>query len=796
MNISYLWLRSLAPTIAGSPAELADRLALLGAPVDEVVDLGAEIRDVVIARVEAVRPHPNADRLRVCTVAAGGTDSLQVVCGAPNVEAGGYYPFAPVGASLPGGMEIRRAKLRGEVSEGMLCSARELGLGRDHAGLMALRGEWEIGASFVDQLGLGDSRLVVDVTANRSDLLSHLGVARELAPGGVSDIQLPSFGNARVEVALEREHSSGSVAGVQVRIEDAEGCPRYLAAVVRGVRVGPSPEWLATRLRSTGLRPINNVVDATNFVLHELGQPLHAFDLGRLGGPEVRVRAAMAGERLRTLDGLERVLEEGALVIADAERPIALAGVMGGQESEVSEETRDLLLECALFDPRRVRRAARALSLSTDASYRFERGVDPELQPLAMRRLIELILEVAGGEVAPAVLDLCPGAFGREPVAVRPDRVQRVLGVPVDAAEIRALLAPIGLRVHGENGTLAVDVPGYRPDITREVDVIEEIARRRGYQSFPEQLRPFRPSAVPEDPLVRLVARARQTLSAWGFLESRAAGFAPAAEGRVELLNPLSAEESHLRDSLVPGLLRRIEHNWARGTRDVRLFEVGTVFFPSAGGGQPSEQVRLAAAFTGAREPIHWGSSPGAFDLWDLKGLVADLAMQLGGGAPRPASAPSGLGFLDPHERLELGSDRGVIGEAGRVSSTMLDAPAWADPVYVFELVLHPPAERAPLLYSAIPEFPSVERDLALVVSQGTSSGHVEGVIRRAAGALLEDLLVFDLYVGKGIAEGARSVAWRLRFRDPQRTLTDREVDRVVDRILQALKDELDVVRR
>jgi phenylalanyl-tRNA synthetase beta chain len=796
MNISYLWLRSLAPTITGSPAELADRLALLGAPVDEVLDLGAEIRDVVIARVEAVRPHPNADRLRVCTVAAGGAEPLQVVCGAPNVEAGGYYPFVPVGASLPGGLEIRKAKLRGEVSEGMLCSARELGLGRDHAGLLALHGEWEIGGSFIDQLGLADSRLVVDVTANRPDLLCHLGVARELAPGGVDDIVLPPFGDAPVAAGMERERSSGTVAGVQVRIEDADGCPRYLAAVIRGVRIGPSPEWLATRLRSVGLRPINNVVDATNFVLHEVGQPLHAFDVGRLSGPEVRVRAASGGERLRTLDGLERVLDDGALVIADADRPIAMAGVMGGEESEVGEDTSDLLLECALFDPGRVRRAARSLSLSTDASYRFERGVDPELQPLAMQRLIELVLVVAGGELAAPVLDLCPEQPRRARIPVRVERVRRLLGVPLESGEIRDLLAPIGLRVRGENGALTTEVPGYRPDITREVDVIEEIARRRGYDSFPEQLQPFRPSAIPEDPLVRLVARARQTLSARGFMEARASGFAPSAEGRVPLLNPLSADESHLRDSLVPGLLRRIEHNWARGSRDVRLFEVGTVFFPSAGDGVPNEQIRIAAAFTGAREPIHWSGSSGAFDLWDLKGLAADLATRLGAGAPRPPSAPSGLGILDPNERLELGSDRGVIGEAGRVSATMVDAPAWADPVFIFEMVLHPPAGRAPLLYRAIPEFPAVERDLALVVSEGTTSGDVEGVIRRAAGTLLEDLLVFDLYVGKGIAEGARSVAWRLRFRDPQRTLTDREVDRVIDRVLQALKDELDVVRR
>jgi phenylalanyl-tRNA synthetase beta chain len=358
MNISYRWLRSIAPGLEGTPREIAERLAMLGAPVDEVVDVGAELGDLLIARVEAVRPHPNADRLRVCTVNAGG-EALQVVCGAPNVEAGGWYPFAPVGARLPGGIEIRRAKLRGEASEGMLCSARELGLGRDHAGLMALAGEWTAGIRFRDALGLDDSVLVVDVTPNRSELLSHLGVARELAPSGEDGVGLPAFpGDRGHEVALVPGRREAEAAGVAVEIEDEEGCARYVGAVVRGVRVGPSPEWLAARLRVVGGRPVNNVVDATNYVLHELGQPIHAFDLARLEGARVSVRGARDGETLRTLDGEVRTLAAGDLVIADAGRPVALAGVMGGENSEVTEATTDLFVEVALFDPRRVRRTS------------------------------------------------------------------------------------------------------------------------------------------------------------------------------------------------------------------------------------------------------------------------------------------------------------------------------------------------------------------------------------------------------------------------------------------------------
>jgi phenylalanyl-tRNA synthetase beta chain len=791
MNISYNWLRALAPGIQDTPQQLADRLAMLGAPVDEIVELAEGIRDVVIARVEAVRPHPNADRLRICIVDAGEGETRQVVCGAPNVEPGGYYPFAPIGAKLPGGIEIKKAKLRGESSEGMLCSARELGLGRDHAGLMALAGEWKTGTSFVDQLGLDDARLEVDITPNRADLLSHLGIAREVAPDGVEGVRLPPFGPDRPPVKTVGGTGEGSVAGIRVVVEDAVGCPRYMAAIVRGVRVGPSPEWLSTRLRSVGLRPINNVVDATNYVLHELGQPLHAFDLDRVGGAEIRVRRAKPGEALRTLDGVDRTLDPEVLVIADAERAVALAGVMGGQESEVTEETTALLIECARFEPVRVRRAARALGLSSDASYRFERGVDPELQPRALSRVVELILAVAGGLAEPAVLDVLAGPVERAVVTLRPERVERLLGVPLGVEEIGELLRPLGLVVIEEDGALRVEVPGYRPDLTREVDLIEELARRRGYGSFPEELRPFRPGTVPPDPLAAVVARVRATLGRWGFLEARTAGFAPAAEGRVALLNPLSAEESHLRDSLLPGLLRRLEHNWAHGVRDVRLYEVGSVFSPGADGSMPGEEIRLAVAFTGSSEPPHWSAPPRPWDLWDLKALASELTAQLGVGPPRPAPGAAG-GLVDAAERFEVEP----AGVAGRAASGAVDAPAWAGPVYLLELRLPGAVESGPVTYRALPLYPAVERDLALLVPHGTEGGEVDRVVRGAAGTLLEELWPFDLYAGPGIPEGTRSLAWRLRFRRADGTLTDAEVDKAVDGVLRALGEELNVVRR
>ena len=783
MNVSYLWLKSLAPGLQGSAEEIAHRLALLGAPVDELTHLGAGIGDVVIARVEEVWQHPNADRLRVTRVNAGG-DSVQVVCGAPNVEAGRFYPFAPVGATLPGGMSIGKAKLRGEVSEGMLCSARELGLGRDHSGLMTLNGDYTPGTRFVDALGLDDYRLLIDVTPNRGELLSHVGVARELAPGGAAAVELPTFPNASdVRLEIRSGGSHGKVADVLVRIDDEAGCPRYMGAVVRGVRVGPSPEWLATRLRAVGLRPINNIVDATNYVLHELGQPLHAFDLAKLRGDEIRIRRARDGETIATLDGMDRTLVASDLVIADGEGAVAIAGVMGGANSEVDERTTDIFLECALFEPKTVRRTRSRLVLSTDASYRFERGVDPEGQPRALERVVELIVAVAGGWVRTAV-DLNPRPWERRVVALRPERVKRVLGTEVTPTEIGTLLGEIGFEVDADASPMRVVVPGFRGDVEEEIDLIEEIARRRGYDSFPDELAPFRPSSVPEAPVVEVERRIAQRFVGWGFLEARTTGFVPESAGEVRVLNPLSAEEGFLRTSLVPGLLRRVEHNFAHGVRDVRLFEIGTAFRAGLDGGMPHEERRVAAAFSGARAPRHWTGEAGAYELWDLKGMLEELVREY----PDARVDVLGAGFT------VVGPD-GSLGGGG--AGEGVDAPAWAAPVWTLELRLPDAAmDRRGVRYAPLPTQPASERDLALLVPHAVTAEQVGATIVDAASALLEGLAPFDLYAGKGLPEGTRSVAWRLRFRATDRTLTDAEVDAEVERVLRALEERHGVRRR
>jgi phenylalanyl-tRNA synthetase beta chain len=787
MDVSYRWLKALAPSIQGTVREVADRLAMLGAPVDEVVDLGAGLADVVIARVDQVRPHPDADWLRICTVTAGKGEPLQVVCGAPNVEAGRFYPFAPVGASLPGGVEIKQAKLRGEVSEGMLCSARELGLGRDHAGLMTLGGSFTPGTRFREALGLDDWRLVVDVTPNRGELLSHVGIARELAPDGVDDIELPPFpGAPKLTLPCRSARREGECGHIHVEIEDPDGCPRYMGAIVRGMKVGPSPEWLATRLRAVGQRPINNVVDATNYVLQELGQPLHAFDLSKLQGGEVRIRRAAAGERLRTLDGVDRELVATDLVIADEVRPVGLAGVMGGENSEVGDATTDLFLECALFEPGTVRKTARRLGLSTDASYRFERGVDPEGQPEALQRAVELILAVAGGSVS-AAIDVDPKPFDRLVVAVRPERVGRVLGTPVEFAEMKRLLEPLGFEVR-KSQPVRVTVPGYRSDVRTEIDVIEEIARRRGYGSFPDTLLPFRPSAVPEDPGVAVERRLREVLVRWGFLEARTLAFAGEAPNAVRVLNPLSQEEAYLRTALAQTLIRRVEHNFAHGVRDVRLFEIGTVFFTPPKG-LAGEQRRIAAAFSGARAPAHWSGNAGAFDVYDLKALLEELADEYADGSVVTADVNGVPGF-----HLVAGGT--VVGWGWQAAEGSVDAPAWAAPVLLLEAALPASAGGRAARYQPLPTQPGSERDLALLVPYTVSAAELEEAIRGTAGELLEAVFPFDLYEGKGLPEGMRSLAWRLRYRAADRTLTDAEVDASVERVLKALEERHGVRRR
>lgn len=822
MDISVNWLRALVPGLEGSPQELADRISLSAIPVDRVTPVGEDLAGILVARVVEARPHPDADRLTLCRVDAGADELIDVVCGAPNVEEGAFYPYVPPGADLPGGFRIESRKIRGEMSHGMLCSEKELGLGRDAGGILKLEGEFEPGIRFAEAMALPDARLELDLTPNRIDLAGHVGVARELLPDGASGPVLPGFDGPSWKPGWVDGATAAESGGIRIEVEEAGRCPRYLGAIVRGVRIGPSPAWLQARLRGAGSRPINNVVDATNYVLLELNQPLHAFDMARIGGGRVQVRAARPGETLRTLDGQEHALSPLSTVIADADGPIALAGVMGGEESEVSSATTELLLECAAFDPTHTRHTAAESGLSTDASYRFERGIDETGQEAALARCVELILAIAGGEADPAGIRVGGPPIEPGSVGLRLRRVRQVLGVEFDRASIERLLAPLGFSIgEGPPGDPALEVlvPGWRRDVTTEADLLEEIARRHGYDAFPQESRSFRPSSVPDAPDHARAAIVRRLLVGHGFSEARSLSFVPegrSADGRVPLLKPLSRAEGFLRTDLVPVLLDRLEHNWSRGHGSVRLFELGTVFRSRAprppaapedatparrDAANPfAEERRFAFLLTGGREPRHWSGPAAVMDLWDLKGLVEQLAESLGLGDPAPfadrrdgAAQPIGFeSWLDPEAIVVRSGDR-VTGVAGRVAGHAVDSPPWAFPVFAGEFRLEAVRIEDPRRYETIPQFPAVARDLAFTLASTVPAAEVEAAIRSVAPPILSILRLFDVYEGEGVEPGQRSLAWHLVFRSPDRTLTDREVDDAVAAILRRLEEDLDV---
>ena len=840
MNVSHSWLKDFVDHPLDA-RQLRDLITERCATVDAVEPLRADLAPIVVARVVEAARHPDSDHLSVTKVDAGG-DLVDVVCGAPNVTAGKLYPFAPVGTVMPGGLKIEKRKIRGATSQGMLCSARELGLGDSHEGILELDLDAAPGTPLLQAMSIGDARLVVDVTPNRPDLLSHLGVAREVAAAtgrplrsGMPDVALSS-GASPLPARVAR---SGQAGPIRVTIEDVEGCPRYLGVVISGVRVGPSPEWLAARLQAVGSRSINNIVDVTNFMLHGYGQPMHAFDASRLDGREVIVRRAKVGERVVTLDGTERSLEPWMTVIADGRRATALAGVMGGRESEVGPETTAIFLEVANFDPTRTRAMRRKLGLSTDASYRFERGVDIDAAAERLAQAIAVIVAVAGGSVEGAPVDVYPAPAASRLVPLRVERARQLLGEPVLAAEVVALLRSVGFTAIILPGTemllgseeLRVTVPAWRPDVLIEADIIEEIARLRGFGTFSSALRPFRLGTVPDAPLWATADRLRSALVAEGLHETRPMPFtAGAEEGFVRVTNPIAESEGHLRRNLLDTLARRAEYNLARMQGDVRLFEIGAAWEPSDGA-LPTETVRVAALVMGNRRPPHF-SEPKVprVDAWDAKALGEILAAASFPDAEidlHPATGPEALWEIHAREVTTAcdaaGKPAGVRRKVGEVRRVLLDAPVWASEAFGVEIVLSV-IESAPVArpgqaagaqggtgstraaaavdggvcgsfarYRPLPVTPAVEVDLALLVPVGVAAATVESTIRSQAGELLERLTLFDEYEGAGIPAGHRSLAWRLTFRHPDRTLRDKEIDGRREKLLRTLESDLGI---
>lgn len=813
MIVSHEWLKQFVPHSL-SAAQVGELLSRHCVTLDGIQALGADLAPFVIAQVVEAGRHPNSDHLWITKVDDGSGTLLDVVCGAPNVVAGNKYPFARTGTVMPGGLKIEKRKIRGETSNGMLCSPRELGLGQDHDGIMTLDTEAAPGTPLLDVLPLGDARLDLDVLPNRPDLLSHRGVAREIAAlTGVECFPVPAGDLGDVEIDAEEVEALdvAMIGGVSVRVDDRTNCPLYLGVVIRDVAVGPSPAWLQQRLESIGQRSISNVVDVTNYILHGLGQPVHAFDLGRLAQSSIVVRPTREGEGLVTLDGVSRTLPAGTTVICDGEKPVALAGVMGGQNSEVSEQTTDILLEVAVFDARFVRRVRRTVGLNTDASYRFERGVDADAVREIAYIAAAMMVQVAGGRIE-STLIVGDGQPDAPAIALRPARLARLLGAYVSVPEITRRLESLGCAVasvttvsHGD--TLLVQAPSWRHDLRLEVDLIEEVARVIGFDALPDELRAFRPGSAPDHALHLAGRRVRDVLVALGLSETRPMPFTSTGDAQSpRVRNPLADDEPFLRASLLDTLARRAEYNLSRMEGNIRLFEIGNAFLPSSGR-LPREEVRVAALVMGQRRPPHFTEpQPPAFDVWDVKAIAERVAAAAFPGATItlvPASAPRVWDI-----------DVGGRGPVGYVEQLTLDRPVWASDAFGVELTLglmpsadvappsehrhatvieREPAASAGLRVKPLPVTPAAEFDLALIVPDGVTAATVEQALRNAGGELLERMALFDEFRGAGVPEGTRSLAWRLTYRHPERTLRDKEIEGRRARLLEVLDKELGI---
>lgn len=806
MIVSHTWLTQFVPhdRDAQQVGELLSRHCVT---LDGLDPVGADLSAFVVAQVVEAGRHPNSERLWVTKVDDGSGTLLEVVCGAPNVVAGHKYPFARTGTVMPNGLKIERRKIRGETSNGMLCSARELGLGEEHDGILTLDTACAPGTPFAEVIEAGDVRLDLDVLPNRPDLLSHLGVARELsAIMGAPMVAVP----ADVTVppaAIDARCGATAVQGAHaaVRVEDPAQCPRYIAVVIKGVTVGASPAWLRTRLESIGQRSISNVVDATNYVLHGLGQPVHAFDLAKLAGQTIVVRPTRAGESLVTLDGVSRALPEGTTVICDGQGPVALAGVMGGRDSEVTDATTDILLEVAVFAPRFVRGVKKLVGLNTDAAYRFERGIDAGHTEAVARVAAALITQVAGGAVA-ELLVVGDAPAERPAVMLRPSRLARLLGVPVPEAEIVRRLESLGCTVTPQGEALAVVAPSWRHDLGLEVDLIEEVARLVGFDALPDELRAFRPGTAPDHPLHLASRRVRDALVGLGLAETRPMPFTATGDERTpRVRNPLAEDEPFLRSSVLDTLARRAEYNLSRMQGNLRLFEIGNTF-TGRDGRLPLEELRVGALLMGARRPAHFTEpQPPAFDLWDAKELAARiLAAAFPGRRSTFAADAGGAGWTLSVETL------GVV---GRVEAVRLDKPVWASDAWGVEVALgvmssddvapagqhaHAPVERESgatraVRVTPLPTTPAAEVDLALLVPDATQAATVEAALKQAGGELLERVELFDEFRGAGIPTGTRSLAWRLTWRHPERTLRDKEIEGRRARLLEHLDKELGI---
>ncbi len=792
MNISINWLKSYID-FDYSPKELADRLTMLGIEVESIKQLGTGLEGVVIGKVVSITHHPNADKLVLCQVDIGKSNTLQIVCGAPNVYEGMFAPVATIASVLPSGITIKRAKLRGEESHGMLCSEKELGISDEASGLMELSTNLTIGASLTEALGLHDVIMELEITPNRPDCLSMLGVAREIHAETGNKIKYPDV------TLLEGEID---IAGItSVTIDDPELCPRYAARLIQGVKVGESPSWLKQRLESIGVGVINNIVDITNFVLMEYGQPLHAFDYDKLFENRIIVRRATEDEIITTLDEEERKLNSDMLVIADAEKPVALAGVMGGYDSEITESTSDVLLESANFQPTNIRATSKKLGLHTEASYRFERGADPEVVISALNRASELIVQLAGGTLCKGIVDVYPGKKEPSQIKLRSDRVNFILGTSIEAEEIEQILNRLGFgieRLPTKESTYQITIPSFRSDITREIDLIEEIARVHGYDNIPTTL-PKGDIPIPTVNIsVEVQQRIKHFLLGSGMMEAVNYSFNhpncfdkirlnddnPLRDA-IKLRNPLSPEMSILRTTLLPSLLENAQRNHNHQINTIALFEMSSVFI------KDKEPTRVAGILAGEMGGGVYGNPYRSPDFFDIKGIVEGALAVCGITEPTFQKTEEPTFHAGRNAEVLLGEKRiGIMGEVHPIVLENYELPYKA---YLFELDIETCSHAADFSrrFEPIPVYPSIQRDLAIVVDNELQSDTPIEIINSTGGEWVESIRLFDVYEGDQVPDGKKSLAYTITYHSATETLTDKAVNDLHTKVVQKLNQEL-----
>lgn len=792
MRISYRLLQHYIDLKDISVQEVADALTMLGIEVESVYDLGMINGNIVIARIQKIDPHPNADKLTLCTVDAGKRGVVKVVCGATNIKPGNVVPLAIPDVLLPNGTMLRKARIRGVESEGMLCSGAELKWNDDHSGILILPDNLPIGEPF-------DALLEITITPNRPDCLSLIGIARELSARFRRPLHLP--------VPRFNEITTPADSLARVKITAWEGCPRYTARVIRHIKVRPSPRWLVYFLESAGLRSINNVVDATNFVLLEFGHPLHAFDMDKIAEHQIIVRWAKDGEQIETLDGVKRTLTPEDLVIADPQKVVALAGIMGCGNSEISDSTVNVLLECAYFNPTTIRRTAKRLDMQTEASYRFERGTDREKMTFALERATELIKELAGGEVAKGFIDTFTPYSRPHPVSVEIKKVTSLLGIELNGREIADNLARLGFElVSSDRERLRFNIPSHRVDISRDVDLIEEVARIFGYEKIPAVL-PYLQS-VPAEPSIgeRIEKILSNALVGMGFYETINYSFVSArqvsemgfsSDELVSILNPISREQDVMRPSLIIGLVNNFIHNLNRDVYNIRLFEIGSSYHWDDSSDDGYKEPRWLVAGMSGYIVENWLDGEREVNFFDIKGVAENLLSSLGIKRYNIERATQ-VHWLHPGKSAQFvvkGEPICWFGEFHPALRSRLDIP---QPLFLLEMPLWIVEKLADLTprFKDLPRYPATRRDFAFIVDEEVASLDIERCIRRIGKELIENITLFDVYRGEQIPPGKKSLAYSVTFRASDHTLTDAEVNTLQEKIISALTKQLGITLR